>query len=103
MHRTLLLVVIAGFVFAPPLTAEMPVAAIETVRPMLQSLCSDCHNQQMAEGRLDLSKMTTDLNDQVTFATWAKIHDRVRDREMPPQDAKQPTDEQRAALLTVLN
>ncbi|HEY2411391.1 MAG TPA: DUF1592 domain-containing protein [Pirellulaceae bacterium] len=103
MHRTLLLVVIAGFVFAPPLAAETPAAAIETIRPLLQTLCSDCHNQQTAEGHLDLSKIITDLNGQLAFAAWAKIYDRLRDREMPPRDAKQPTDEQRAALLTALN
>jgi hypothetical protein len=113
MRRTLPLIVVAAFAFAsqpthgqspePPLAAEVPVGGIEAVRPILQALCSDCHNQQTTEGRLDLSKVSPDLNDQVAFATWAKIHDRVRDREMPPKDGKQPSDEQRAALLAILN
>src|SRR5689334_16726326 len=91
MRRTLSLVFVAAFAFVRPLAAETKTAAIETVRPILQSLCSDCHNQQTAEGCLDLSILSGDLTDYSAFGTWAKIHDRLRDREMPPKDAKQPS------------
>jgi hypothetical protein len=103
MRRTLPLIVLTAFAILRPLAAETKTAAIESVRPILQSLCSDCHNQQTAEGRFDLSILSGDLTDHSAFGTWAKIHDRLRDREMPPKDAKQPSDEQRAELLSLLN
>lgn len=75
-------------------------------KPKLQeffaSYCNDCHASGAKEGGLSLDELGTDLRDAATFAKWERIFDRVRDREMPPQDATPPSDEQRSAFARTL-
>lgn len=52
----------------------------------LQANCYDCHSGSVTEGGLDLEKLSHDLADRHTTYTWTRIHDRVRDGEMPPAD-----------------
>ena len=70
--------------------------------PVLKGRCSNCHNRDTAEGGLDLTTIEANLEDATTFATWVKLHDRVRDGEMPPKDAEQPTIGERDAFLNTL-
>src|SRR5207245_3339857 len=72
------------------------------IRQVLRALCGDCHNQETREAKLDLASLSEDLTDKAAFDTWVKVHDRVRDGEMPPKDAKQPKADERAALVSVL-
>ncbi len=44
-----------------------------------------------------------DLTDAATFADWVKVHDRVRDGEMPPPKKKRPPEAETRALLTALD
>ncbi len=46
--------------------------------------CLDCHGQTDPSGGLDLTTVGDQLNDPKAFDLWVKIHDRVRDGEMPP-------------------
>ncbi len=57
-------------------------------RVFIEANCLECHEGAGAKGGLDLSKLKFDLDDARAFAAWVKVHDRVRDGEMPP--AKQP-------------
>ncbi len=50
----------------------------------LTSNCVACHNTKFKQGNLDLSTLSFDLANPVDFAKWEKVHDRVRDGEMPP-------------------
>jgi len=50
--------------------------------------CYDCHDADTQKGNLDLTALPAKLDDANTFNTWMKVHDRVRDGEMPP--AKKP-------------
>jgi len=58
---------------------------VET-KNFLSTHCYDCHDTETQEGGLDLTTLELDLEDPRTFAAWAKVHDRVRDSEMPPED-----------------
>jgi hypothetical protein len=66
----------------PDIGKQSPTPA--AVRTFLASHCYDCHNGKNAEAKLDLTSLKFDLNDSKTFATWVKIHDRVKAGEMPP-------------------
>ncbi|HUG91769.1 MAG TPA: DUF1592 domain-containing protein [Planctomycetaceae bacterium] len=57
------------------------------VRAFLSAHCYDCHQGADAEAGLDLAALSADLSDAATGKRWVRIHDRVRDGEMPPPDA----------------
>jgi len=81
---------LATLLVAAPLgAAELPVA-------FLKAHCYECHTGADAEAALDLTTLTTALDNAETFARWVKIHDRVASGEMPPKDARQPADGERA-------
>src|SRR5215510_4386854 len=72
------------------------------VRDFLEANCVACHDSQTKKGNLDLMSLKFDLADARSFAVWVKVHDRVRDGEMPPKNAPQPDDAVRAAFLKTL-
>lgn len=71
----------------------------QVVRQLIQSHCVACHGAEVQEGGLRLDSRSADLADPDVFAVWVKIHDRLRDGQMPPKQSPQPSaDERRAAL-----
>ena len=78
--------------------AELPMA----VRTVLESHCLECHDSGTKTGGFDLEALTAaglpaDSSDPATFKKWVRIHDRVRDGEMPPKE--QLADGERSELL----
>lgn len=61
-------------------------------RQFFQTHCYDCHEGASAEAGLDLQSLTEELEKHENFERWIKIHDRVRDGEMPPRKKKQRPD-----------
>ena len=61
--------------------------------------CSSCHNDVDKEGGLDLTTLTMTLGDGANFLTWVKVHDRVRNGEMPPKEKKRPEAKDTTAFL----
>lgn len=91
---------ILGVLFCLVVLSETSLAADELPgSKFFETYCHACHADGVAEGGLELSKIGRDLEDPKTMAIWVRIHDRIRDKEMPPPDADQPTDEDRAAFL----
>jgi len=72
------------------------------VRDFLEAHCHACHDSAAKKGGLDLTSLKFDLADAETFATWVKVHDRVRDGEMPPGKKARPDDAARAPFLKAL-
>ncbi|HLF93041.1 MAG TPA: DUF1587 domain-containing protein, partial [Planctomycetota bacterium] len=62
----------------------------ETAPAFLSKHCFECHSSDDPKGGLDLSALRPDFKDARTFAAWVKVHDRVRDGEMPPAKKKPP-------------
>ncbi len=56
----------------------------------LREHCFACHAGATRSGGLDLTTLRFDPDDPTSFAAWVKIHDRIRDGEMPPKDAGRP-------------
>ncbi len=68
------------FLAAPVGFAQTPLA----VKTFVSAQCVGCHNAKVKQGNLDLTALAFNIKDANNFAMWAKIHDRVRDGEMPP-------------------
>ncbi|MFN7623931.1 MAG: c-type cytochrome domain-containing protein, partial [Acidobacteriota bacterium] len=71
-------------------------------RQFIDRHCVSCHDGVTRKGGLDLTKLGDDYGDRATFDTWVRVHDRVRDEEMPPRNAPQPAAGERAAFLNGL-
>jgi len=69
---------------------------------LLKHHCVECHNDQTAEGGLNLQKLPWSLSDSANRERWEQIHDRIERHEMPP-DPNQIPDNQRAELQRILN
>jgi Protein of unknown function (DUF1592)/Protein of unknown function (DUF1588)/Protein of unknown function (DUF1585)/Protein of unknown function (DUF1587)/Protein of unknown function (DUF1595)/Planctomycete cytochrome C len=61
------------------------------VRPFFDQHCIECHDSETKKGHLDLTALALNLTNSETFATWVKIHDRVRAGEMPPEKKPRPS------------
>ncbi len=73
------------------------------VKAMISAHCVECHGAESPEAGLDLTKLTGKLAEPKIFDGWMRVLDRVAKREMPPKDAKQPSDDDRAAFVKFLN
>lgn len=70
----------------------------EEAVPLLEKYCQRCHSGRRARAGLDLSEArATDavLEDR---ATWERILETVQGRQMPPEDKRQPSEEERLRL-----
>jgi hypothetical protein len=65
----------------------------------VEKYCAECHDAGTTKGGLNLAALKMEPNDARTFATWVKVHDRVRDREMPQEKKLQPTAAELEAFL----
>ncbi|MBC8355905.1 MAG: DUF1592 domain-containing protein [Planctomycetes bacterium] len=61
----------------------------DSVKTLIQSHCSDCHQGEDAEAGLDLDSLSNDLADKEVTRRWTLIHDRIARGEMPPSDSEQ--------------
>ena len=71
----------------------------ESVKPLIESHCTDCHTGKDAEAGLDFDRLGDDLADEEISRRWTLIHDRIARGEMPPADAEQLPTEARTNVL----
>jgi hypothetical protein len=90
---------ICSLLSAAAVFAESPAP----VRSFLSTHCTGCHGPQTRQGNLDLTSLLFDLDNPVAFAAWTKVHDRVRDGEMPPAPPKSLTAAARRGFLAALS
>src|ERR1043166_5545110 len=69
----------------------------------LEQRCFECHDAETKKGDLDLTALGFDLEEAKTFARWVKVHDRVRDGEMPPKKKARPEPTEVDAFLKSLS
>lgn len=89
-------------------TAAVAIAAImgparpacADVKPFLDQFCVRCHGEKKAEGKLTLHTLAETEVENAAIAKWKEVLGKLETGEMPPEDAKQPTVEQR--LQTIL-
>jgi hypothetical protein len=71
-----------------------------TIQPLLKRYCHECHAGEVTEAELDLATYTTVAHVRKQTKIWLKLRDVLDTGDMPPKAAKQPTDVERAQLLT---
>jgi hypothetical protein len=72
------------------------------VRPFFERYCFSCHNPKKKKGDLDLSHDFGIPAIARNPRLWEQVQARIRDQEMPPEDAKQPKDDERRAAIAWL-
>jgi len=83
-------------------------AAAETgpVAAFISKTCVDCHGPDTQEGGVRLDTLPLDAKGLAAspeaLHTLIRVHDRVRDGEMPPKDAEQPAPEARKAFVAAV-
>ena len=65
--------------------------------------CYECHDDLSEKGGLSLESLTPNYADADLHEHWIRVHDRLRDHEMPPKDEPQPSNAERAAFLKALD
>ncbi|HVK10975.1 MAG TPA: DUF1587 domain-containing protein, partial [Gemmataceae bacterium] len=105
--RSVLLLVAGGLALVAvprgPVTAQPdPLAAeyADHVRPLLKTYCQKCHSGTEPEADLDLTKYATLADVKKATKVWQKMGEFLDSHQMPPKDAKQPTDAERTRLKT---
>jgi mono/diheme cytochrome c family protein len=69
-----------------------------SVKTLLAKKCGDCHQEDKAEGQLDLLTLDPDLKQSSSAARWAMVVEKVTAREMPPKEGTPLTDAEFKAL-----
>lgn len=64
--------------------------------------CLDCHDNTARQAGLSLESLAPQYADAGLHRIWVRVHDRIRDGEMPPRDQPQPTAAERAEFLHAL-
>ncbi|MEM1067291.1 MAG: DUF1592 domain-containing protein [Planctomycetota bacterium] len=70
-----------------------------SVQQFLTKYCLDCHNDDIAEAERNFQSFALPLTTQQHLITTDEIVAQITLNHMPPEDAEQPTDEERLALI----
>lgn len=71
----------------------------QQIYPLVQRYCLPCHDSVTLKGDLDLERFTTLELVQDSVAIWKRIYKRMEDRQMPPRNRPQLTDEERQLVM----
>ena len=74
----------------------------EPLGELIRQTCLDCHDGDSAEGGLDLTSLSFELDDRKLRDRWILIHDRIQAGEMPPDDSNL-SDGDRQSLVKTLD
>lgn len=69
------------------------------VRPVMETLCFDCHGPEKQKGDIRFDELDPDLVNGPDAETWHDALDQLNLGEMPPQKAEQPTPAQRRLMV----
>jgi hypothetical protein len=79
-------------------TSAQAVPFDSRVKPLLEKYCLDCHTGKDAEGGISLDECTEAAARSTDRGIWLKVIRQVQGQAMPPRDAEQPTEAERAEL-----
>ncbi len=69
------------------------------ILPIVRKYCIQCHNEEKSQGDLNLTKFTELDSVKQNKEIWEGVYERLRTREMPPDNAPQLTDEEREVFI----
>ncbi len=104
--RPMLLCFAVSVLFGPVIVVGGEPASFDTLateykqdsRPLLGRFCLECHSSEKKEGELDLQRFATLAEIRRGTKVWLKVAAMLDNGEMPPEDAEQPSPEQRKKL-----
>ena len=71
----------------------------ESVQAFLKAHCVRCHGEKKSRGDVNFEALMADGTDALQqLKTWKAAEGRIASREMPPEEADQPTEQERAAF-----
>src|SRR5262245_40698026 len=68
------------------------------IRPLILRYCQRCHGGTRKEADINLLQMETWADVRKHARTWQKVREMLESGQMPPQEARQPTDAERTRL-----
>ena len=104
-NGVLISLLVAGAVVTPAMNAaQSPNPDVEreygtAVQPFLNAYCISCHTGDKAAAQLDLRQYSSAASVVRDFAKWDRVRDKVAAKQMPPAQAKQPSDAERGRVL----
>ncbi|MDF1741938.1 MAG: DUF1592 domain-containing protein [Verrucomicrobiales bacterium] len=78
-------------------------AAPEGFRAFSEKHCVSCHGPEKQKGKLRLDTLAWEPSNPENIEIWYEIADLLEFDEMPPEDEPQPTDAEKAGILTALH
>jgi hypothetical protein len=69
------------------------------ILPVVTRYCLDCHSTEKAKGELDLERFTSIDQVRGDLATWQSVAEMLKSRQMPPEEAHQPSPAQHQRLV----
>ena len=69
-----------------------------SVRPLLRTYCYECHSGDLIEAQVDFEGFDTLDAMRRDVRVWQRVGEMLAGRQMPPRDAKQPSDAERGTL-----
>src|SRR3954470_15432424 len=76
-----------------------PATYEKDVRPLLETYCYKCHGPAKTKGDVNLARFADVPSIQRDPKLWRNVLTQLNDRNMPPENKPQPTDEERARLV----
>ncbi len=92
------IIVVAGSVLLP----GQSTVADEIYENFFDAHCYECHDEDSADGNLDLTLLPRDFSEPAAFAQWVKVFDRIESGEMPPKKKERPSTGDRKGTLAIL-
>lgn len=83
-RRALIAILFAALLAPCAQGAEDPFQSV--IEPILKRNCVACHGEDLQEGDLRLDHLGRDFSQAQTAGRWRDVADRIRTREMPPED-----------------
>ena len=97
--RSLPLFLICVLLCMPALAAEPQIVIEAKHRAFFQAYCVRCHNAEVHEGKVRLDDLALVIDSIPIADRWQKVLNALNSGEMPPEDEKQPADDEKAAFL----
>ncbi len=97
---------LSGLVWADTHTTDQDLnheAYTRQIQPLLTRYCEDCHSGEEAEAELRLEQYASLQSLRDARSTWLKVLGQLRATSMPPEDAEQPSPEERRELADWLD
>jgi hypothetical protein len=86
-----------------PASADLERRFATDVRPVIHAYCAGCHGGQTPAAQLDLRSASSMADVAADPARWSLVLERVEAGQMPPAQARQPSDPERAQLVAWLD